>query len=289
MKVLYATDAFPPALDAGVALERWIDPIKVRLTALSVIHSGSLIPDHLLVELDPKSVRRQQAIEIVESAAERLRDAGFEVTPEIGEGHPGREIVRVAEGGGYDLVVLGAGRHSWLRTHLLGSVSNYVVHSAPCSVMVVHELDSGIDNRMLLAVDGSAHSNRAVRTIASAFDARRWKIEAVSVASVLAPVLAPVPGAVAMMPLSETERAAVFDAAEKVTDRAADELRHRGFDVSTRVLAGPAGPTVVEEGLAGGFDLVAVGARGHGPLLSAVLGSVSDPVVRRSRAALIAR
>ena len=68
MKVLYATDAFPASLDAGIALERWLDPMKVRVTVLSVTHSGSLIPAHLVPELDPKPVRRDQSVEIAMTA-----------------------------------------------------------------------------------------------------------------------------------------------------------------------------------------------------------------------------
>jgi len=37
------------------------------------------------------------------------------------------------------------------------------------------------------------------------------------------------------------------------------------------------------------FDLVAVGSRGLGPIARAILGSVSDQVVRHSPAALIGR
>ena len=289
MKVLYATDAFPAALDAGVALERWFDPIKARVTVLSVTHTGSLIPPHLAPELDPKTVRRDQSVEISMTATARLRAGGFEAYPQVAEGHPGREIVAAAERGGYDLVVMGAGSHSWLKTHLLGSVSNYVVHSSPSSVMVVHDLDDGHENSVLLAVDGSAHSDRAVTLAAGVLDPRRCSVEVLSVASVLAPVIAPVPGAVTMLPLSDEERIAALDAAEKVTERAAAELGRAGFDVTATTLTGAAGPTVVDRGLSGGFDLVVVGARGRGPLISAVLGSVSDPVVRRSRAALVAR
>ena len=289
MKVLYATDAFPAAIDAGVALERWLEPGKVRVTVLSVVHSGSLIPEHLVQELDSRSVRHQQAFEIVESAVTKLRDAGFEATPEIAEGHPGREIVDIAERGSYDLIVLGAGSHSWIKTRMLGSVSDYVVHSAPCSVMVVHEIDDGLDNCMLLAVDGSRHSNRATQMIADAFDPRRCKVEVVSVASVLAPALAPVPGAVAVLPMSDTDRTAALDLAEGFVADAAGSLRVRGFEITTRVLTGSPGPTIVDEGMSGGFDLVVLGARGHGPLVSAVFGSVSDPVLRKSRAALVAR
>jgi nucleotide-binding universal stress UspA family protein len=289
MKVLYATDAFPAALDAGVALERWFDPMKVRVTVLSVTHTGSLIPPHLAPELDPKPVRRDQSVEIAMTATARLRDAGFEANPQVAEGHPGREIVAVAERGAYDLVVMGAGSHSWLKTHLLGSVSNYVVHSSPSSVMVVHDLDDGIDNRMLVAVDGSVHSDRAVTLAAGVLDPRRCTVEVLSVASVLAPVIAPVPGAVTMLPLNDEERIAALEVAERATESAAEEFRRAGFEVTPTTISGAPGPTIVDRGLSGGSDLVVVGARGHGPLMSAVLGSVSDPVVRRSRAALVAR
>ncbi|MGH8003018.1 MAG: universal stress protein [Brasilonema sp.] len=53
-------------------------------------------------------------------------------------GSPGRIICHLARSWGADLIVIGRRGRSGLTEFLLGSVSNYVLHHAPCSVFVVH-------------------------------------------------------------------------------------------------------------------------------------------------------
>ena len=53
------------------------------------------------------------------------------------DGHPAAEIVRVAEEGGYDLIVAGSRGRNPVGELLLGSVSQAVVRQASCPVLVV--------------------------------------------------------------------------------------------------------------------------------------------------------
>lgn len=62
---------------------------------------------------------------------------GLAATPLVTHGDPASEIVRVAEDGGYDLVVVGSHGSGFVKRVLVGSVSNHVVHHAPCPVLVV--------------------------------------------------------------------------------------------------------------------------------------------------------
>jgi nucleotide-binding universal stress UspA family protein len=52
-------------------------------------------------------------------------------------GDPGLRICEVAQNWDADLIILGRRGHRGLSEIVLGSVSNYVVHHAPCSVLVV--------------------------------------------------------------------------------------------------------------------------------------------------------
>ena len=84
---------------------------------------------------------KEQTKEFVHRAADMLRTAfterDFEVTEGVLSGSVSREIVKEAEDWGADLVVVGShGGGYWERT-LLGSVSDSVVHLAPCSVLIV--------------------------------------------------------------------------------------------------------------------------------------------------------
>ena len=51
----------------------------------------------------------------------------------------GRGICAQAKAWSADLIMVGSHRRKGLSEMLLGSVSNYVMHHAPCSVLVVHE------------------------------------------------------------------------------------------------------------------------------------------------------
>lgn len=52
------------------------------------------------------------------------------------EGDPADEIVKTAEKEEVDLIVLGTGKNR-IDKRLLGSVSEKVIHSAPCTVLLV--------------------------------------------------------------------------------------------------------------------------------------------------------
>ena len=55
---------------------------------------------------------------------------------DVRPGHPAELISRVAEEGGYDLIVLGHRGH-FVRDRLLGSTADRVAEHAPCPVMIV--------------------------------------------------------------------------------------------------------------------------------------------------------
>ncbi len=77
--------------------------------------------------------------ELVDRVAERLKAHGVASDTAIRDGNPGKVIVSEAKEWGADLIVMGShGRGPLLRA-LLGSVAQYVVDHAPCSVEVVHD------------------------------------------------------------------------------------------------------------------------------------------------------
>jgi nucleotide-binding universal stress UspA family protein len=80
--------------------------------------------------------RRYQTL--VESAAERLRRRGVTAEGLVRDGDPGRVIVHEAKEWGADVIVVGSHGHSGLERLLMGSVAQYVVDHASCSVEVAH-------------------------------------------------------------------------------------------------------------------------------------------------------
>jgi nucleotide-binding universal stress UspA family protein len=78
-----------------------------------------------------------RGLEMLRSYVEQATAAG--VTAEFTQnfGSPGRTICEVACTWEADLIVLGRRGHSGFNELLLGSVSNYVLHHASCSVLTV--------------------------------------------------------------------------------------------------------------------------------------------------------
>lgn len=77
-------------------------------------------------------------LDMLRSRADTAREAGLAVEVTQNPGSPGRVICEVAGMWGADLVVMGRRGRSGLSELLMGSVSNYVLHHAPCSVLIVH-------------------------------------------------------------------------------------------------------------------------------------------------------
>lgn len=77
----------------------------------------------------------QQALD---AYSHRLSEQGItaEWTQAIGE--PGKQICKIAKDWEADLILLGRHNRSGFEEWLLGSVSNYVMHHASCSVIAVH-------------------------------------------------------------------------------------------------------------------------------------------------------
>jgi len=294
MKVIYATDGFEPALNAGALLEKIGDRSRIDVTVMSVTHAGIPAPKHMPILLDPAPSRRADTLKIVDGAVEKLMAAGFKARGHTVEGHPGQEIVRVVEKDWYDLIVMGSGNSTWLGARLLGSVSSYVLHSSPWSVLIAHEaLPEAGKGRVLVGADGSRGAEFTVETLARFADPARTEITVVSVVPANSALLMPVPGSTynsaEVLEHNERLEREMRDEAQRHADRAATLLRNAGFKAEAHVASGNPTEHLLSEADRGKFDLVAVGSRGLGPFRRTILGSVSDHVARLSRAALVGR
>ena len=74
---------------------------------------------------------------ILEDGEKRIKISKVKVEKMLVEGHAVEEIVRVANEGNFDLVVIGARGVSHMREMLLGSVTDGVMHHVRCPVLVM--------------------------------------------------------------------------------------------------------------------------------------------------------
>jgi nucleotide-binding universal stress UspA family protein len=81
----------------------------------------------------------QQGLQFLRSLADQAATAGVSVEFSQSIGDPGRSICTLARTWEADLIMMGRRGLSGISEFLLGSVSNYVVHHASCSVLTVQQ------------------------------------------------------------------------------------------------------------------------------------------------------
>ncbi len=82
---------------------------------------------------------QQKNVEQLQAYVSRAQEHGIKAEHVQRPGSPGKVICDMASSWNADLILMGSHGRSGLSELLLGSVSNYVTHHAPCSVMLVRE------------------------------------------------------------------------------------------------------------------------------------------------------
>lgn len=83
--------------------------------------------------------RLSEAKQWLQEYCQTAEQQGVRATFEVVLGHPKHQICDLAQTWQADLIVLGHQNHPGLAELFLGSVSNYVLHHSPCSILVVQE------------------------------------------------------------------------------------------------------------------------------------------------------
>ena len=120
-----------------------IEIFSVAEPAFTPSESAGLAIEYM-EELEAAAVK--QATEASSSAESEIRknypDLAANLTTKVVKGPANRAIVEEAEKWGADLIVMGTHGYGFWKRVMLGSVSNSVVHHAPCSVWIVRRSES---------------------------------------------------------------------------------------------------------------------------------------------------
>ena len=84
-----------------------------------------------------KDEAQDKAVKAIGPAMQRVQKAGAAFKYKTGGGHTGSEIVKFAEKGKFDMIVIGARGLGGAKETFLGSTSNYVMHKTKIPVLVV--------------------------------------------------------------------------------------------------------------------------------------------------------
>jgi nucleotide-binding universal stress UspA family protein len=140
-RILVPTDFSKSSENALVYGAAFAEKFSAELYLLHVVQDLALfIPEAVLVT-PPLMPPVEQFVAAARAALDRvvqgLNLPGVSIHPEVAEGLPFEEIVRVARDKNIDLIVMGTHGHTGLAHLFMGSVAEKVVRRAPCPVLTV--------------------------------------------------------------------------------------------------------------------------------------------------------
>ena len=266
--------------ETGTRALRWaVAEAEARGWTVEAVHAWHqpFLVDSPLVVAQPEMDALSEAAGVAFEDALQLAGVGSSplVERRLVQGSAPEALLATAEGA--DLVVVGSRGRGGFKRLLLGSVSDHVLHHAPCSVVVVPPHDQpepvtaeGGPGPVLVGVDGSAPSREALRWALEHAAARGASVRAVMAWSYLVQE-----GSGFDPGFGEDDVRAVLDAL--VADVAG---AHPPVALEAKLVNGLPAETILDE--ASSASTVVVGARGIGGFKGVLVGSVSKQVVHHS-------
>lgn len=146
MKVILATDGTKYS-NAAIEITKTLnlkdgdEILIISIVDMAMPLSIDIYAGYLPSTVEIETAVKENAEKILETTSAKIKeifaDKAIAVSTEILHGSPESRIVEKAEEFRADLIIVGShGYNRWERL-LLGSVSDSVVHHAPCSVLVV--------------------------------------------------------------------------------------------------------------------------------------------------------
>ena len=291
MRVIVAVDptADPDWVENALRVFPLGDPLDIVLvSALDIPRPPLTSPGRTARRLYGSAIagllaQAQRAAEqVTKSLQVRLATRVASVAARIVDGRPTPTIIQAAAAWNADLILTGSSGRGALSRALLGSVSDEVVRSAPCPVLVAKRWVASLQ-RVLAATDGSRHAEAALRFLAKLPVPATAEVRVCVVSE--APPRPPIPPLFghgqrqSMLLVAEMEK----QSALRAMDRAQGILADLSIETQSSLRAGDAGHELTDEVNRWVPDLLVIGARGRtaGPNVS--LGRVAEVVLRATR------
>lgn len=295
IKILLATDGSEEATLAAQIAAEMVDKIG---SELHIVHVRPRIAPHYpgyyvgpeVVENAQQREQEQldrQAQRLLDTQVERVRAAGGSVAQaHLRIGRSAEEIVALAEELGADLIVIGSRGRRGIRRALMGSVSDSIVRHAHCSVLVVRkeqreEVMSVFPAKILLATDGSEEATLAARAAIDIADETGSELHVVHVGPSADYTGTGEPLVTDIFAESKEELEKINENLQRLLDAQVKQIRAaRGTVEQAHLKTGRPDEEIVGLAEEIGAYLIVVGSRGLSPIKRALMGSVSDSVVR---------
>jgi len=237
-------------------------------------------------QLDPVGLQNRIMKDANEQLEELIGKQQVEWEPLITVGHTADEICRLTEERGIDLVITATRGRSGLKRLILGSVTERLMRTLVCPLLVVHSPksdstspeDKEVDiTKILVGCDFSPDSDLAFRyglSLAQEFQSKLYLAHVVE-----APASGDSPKETS--PAREIQQEINERITKKLLDMVPEEASN-WCTPETSVLEGRPDEEIVKYADQHHVSMIVLGARGHGLVKSLLLGSTTDRVTRRA-------
>ena len=237
-----------------------------------------------------QEAEHQDLVEQLDRIAQPLREGGLRVTTAIMNGYysdAGQIIARLATDRGISLIVMTTHGRGGLKRFIYGSVADAVIRASHVPLLLIpasgaFPIPTDRQPRITVALDGSELSELA---LPPAIDLARALAAQIELVHVVEP---PNYGLELGKPATfRMDPAEALEKAEAYLREIAEELHQGGQEVSRRVIAGFAGPSVASLAQPKYADILALGTHGHGGLRRVLLGSTATEALKRASVPLL--
>jgi nucleotide-binding universal stress UspA family protein len=155
MKILLAVDGSKYATAAVLKCCEIIsidDEAEIKIVSVADINKGigtdpvgAVSEFYLTINNELARVAENYVADSKKLVKEKIKK-DLEIETKVLKGSPKVEIIEEAKNWGADLIVVGSHGYGFFERMLIGSVSNAILHHAPCSVLVVRVKDFNEEN-----------------------------------------------------------------------------------------------------------------------------------------------
>lgn len=264
-RILVAVDGSEPSLHA------LSEAFKLSTSWVTVVAVTPFYEGDLRLLGVPKSDRliREPCETALAQAEEMAEEAGALIRPVCERGVPDERIVKLAETGSRDLIVMGARGHGILENLLVGSVSRRVIGFTSKDILVVPIKGVVGWERILLATDGSLRSRMAADRALELAQIYGSELLVVSVQDFPAAIRGVAPmERLELLKICQDHVAEVIKRAETL------KIKSEGI-----ILEGTAYTVIADLAEENEVNLIVMGSHGNSGLMRLLMGRVTERVI----------
>lgn len=146
-KILVPIDGSDPSKKAAEQAVSFAKAFGSEITFLTVVeikheftyadYGGLVGPEYFAIKDSLLKLDTERAGKMLDAVVQSLDCSGLKIEKKVLAGAPHPQIVKYAEDGKYDLIVMGHRGLNPLQRFFIGSVAKRVIEDAPCSVFIV--------------------------------------------------------------------------------------------------------------------------------------------------------